>query len=263
MSAANGVVLYDGPSMIDGGPIVVILTWHSTNRKTGGACSASGPRQCVAGKDCMAQTWILRADADPVESLAADTDASICGSCVHRGRIDDATGKRVERSCYVNVGQGPLSVWRSWRAGNYPVADVRDVAAIVREHGRAVRFGAYGDPGAVPLSVWLPLRDAATVTTGYTHQWRALDGAWSSFLMASGDTVADRADARRDGWRTFYVAPRDGSGTAGAIECLSDSRGLSCIDCGACAGRKGRDTVAVDVYIRAHGAGAKHVDARS
>ena len=81
VSAANDVVLYDGPSMIDGGPIVVILTWHSTNRKTGGACSASGPRQCVAGRDCMAQTWILRSDADPVESLAADTDASICGSC--------------------------------------------------------------------------------------------------------------------------------------------------------------------------------------
>lgn len=260
---SNGVVLYEGPSMIDGGPIVVILSWHSSNRKTGHACKAKGPRACSAGGDCMAQTWILRADVDPVAALSADVDASICGSCVHRGRIDQATGKRVERSCYVNVGQGPLSVYRAWKAGKYRTVSSLDAAAIVREHGRAVRFGAYGDPAAVPLSVWAPIRDAATVTTGYTHQWRDIDPAWRSFLMASGDTVADRREARRAGWRTFYVAPRDGSGVDGAIECLSDAQGRSCIDCGACAGTKGRDSVAVDIYIRAHGAGAKHVDARS
>ena len=42
-------IFYRGPSMLDGAPIVAIAT-DSSNSKTGG----------------MVQTWILRADIDPV-----------------------------------------------------------------------------------------------------------------------------------------------------------------------------------------------------
>ena len=52
MPNPNGRILYEGPSMLDGAPIVVIATGfaeRSGNDKTG----------------AMIQTWILRADIPP------------------------------------------------------------------------------------------------------------------------------------------------------------------------------------------------------
>ena len=45
----NGVVLYEGPSVLDGAPIAVIATLKSANVKTGD----------------MIQTWIIRSDMHP------------------------------------------------------------------------------------------------------------------------------------------------------------------------------------------------------
>jgi hypothetical protein len=66
------MILYRGPSMIDGKPIVAIATGYdneSVNQKTG----------------AMAQVWILRDDIAPIEAAQRGEDASICGQCPHRG----------------------------------------------------------------------------------------------------------------------------------------------------------------------------------
>ena len=71
----NGVVVYQGPSQIDGAPIVVIMTGlngKSRNAKTG---------------DLVA-TWILRADKKPTDAVQSGADSSICGACPHRGQIE-------------------------------------------------------------------------------------------------------------------------------------------------------------------------------
>ena len=52
----QGVVFYEGPSMLDGKPIVAIATPSTENRKTGD----------------MIQTWILRRNIDPVRALAIE-----------------------------------------------------------------------------------------------------------------------------------------------------------------------------------------------
>jgi hypothetical protein len=60
----TGVILYRGPSMLDGAPIVVIanrITDASTNSKTG----------------AMVQTFIVRADADPMTALREGLDSSV------------------------------------------------------------------------------------------------------------------------------------------------------------------------------------------
>jgi hypothetical protein len=244
MAKSNGYVIYEGPSAFDGAPIVVIvtgLTNRSSNRKTGG----------------MVQTYILRRDVSPMEAVySSEADASVCGDCPHRGVMVD--GRRKARACYVNLGQGPLSVWRAFERGSYPRADVADVAPLVA--GRAVRLGTYGDPGMVPLSVWLALVEHAASWTGYTHQWRWIDSAFSLLLMASADSVEDRRAARGLGYRSFYVVPKGSAKPAGAVLCLSDARGTTCEDCGACAGtRMGAKPNAVDIFITAHGPGAKYV----
>jgi hypothetical protein len=236
MARSNGLILWEGRSLIDGAPLVCIavgLASKSTNRKTGG----------------MLQTYILRADVSPVEAVKTGADASICGECPHRGN-GDGSG----RTCYVNVGQGPGSVWRTYRAGKYPRAENR-AAIFEAGRGRMVRLGTYGDPAAVPVHVWQALTHGATGWTGYTHQWRESIGApLRGLCMASADSEQDAADAHAAGWRTFRVAlPNAPERLAGEAICpASEEAGkkLTCATCGACNGANGRRG---SIVIQAHG----------
>lgn len=235
MSKSNGVVLYHGPSLIDGAEIVVIATGlrsGSTNRKTGD----------------MVQTYILRADVEPTAAIKSGADVSICGDCPHRG---DGAGKG--RTCYVNVGQGPLAVWRAWKRGAYAKASYDQLYST--GEGRVVRLGTYGDPAAVPVHVWERLTHDCVAHTGYTHQWRKCDQTLRSLLMASADSLKDAADAHAMGWRTFRVAmPCDAPRESGEAICPASAEAgkkLTCAQCTACHGTgKGRRG---SVVIQAHG----------
>jgi hypothetical protein len=237
---SNGVILWQGPSQLDGKPIVAIATGlasKSTNVKTG----------------AMVQTYILRSDMEPIEALKAGEDASICGSCPLRG---DGTGKG--RACYVNLGHGPLAVYRAFKRGVYPTWAQADYPIA---EGRAVRLGTYGDPAAVPIEVWNYALTDASGHTGYTHQWRA-HPELKSLCMASVDTVRDMQEARAQGWRTFRV---DGTHVIGAqkgeVLCPASKeagRKLTCEQCLACCGADGRKG---SIYIPAHGSGAVHARA--
>lgn len=199
MTKPNGVILYEGPSLLDGAPIVVIaigLNSPSTNRKTG----------------AMIQTYILRSNVEPTAAVASGGDKSICGDCRHRG----ARGKG--RTCYVNVGQGPLGVYRAYRRGRYPGISDTNYRSDIGD-GRIVRLGTYGDPAAVPVYVWHQLLIGAKGHTGYTHQWRTAVGL-KSLCMASCDTCAESLEAQSLGWRTFRVdMVGTGTGVTGESLC--------------------------------------------
>jgi hypothetical protein len=68
-------IIYHGPSLYDGAPIVVIGTFTKSNSKTGG----------------VVQTYILRDDIDPRDASKGGQDVSICGSCPHRGEVNDGS----------------------------------------------------------------------------------------------------------------------------------------------------------------------------
>jgi hypothetical protein len=92
-------VLYEGPSRVDGQPIVVVVTGfqrRSANGKTGD----------------MVQTWILRSDMNPLEAIHAGQDSSLCGDCPLRGIMQDTERGTVNRrrACHVNVHQAPLRI---------------------------------------------------------------------------------------------------------------------------------------------------------
>ena len=142
----SGYIIYRGPSLLDGKPIVVVaITKESKNSKTGN----------------MVQTYIMADNGQsPVESAKDLSDASVCGDCKHRR----GTGG----SCYVNLGQGARSVMDGVMCGIYPE---KVLAARVAAKGRKVRLGTYGDPAAVPAIVWGSLLADAASHTGYTHQW--------------------------------------------------------------------------------------------
>jgi hypothetical protein len=246
----NGAVIWEGPSRIDGSPIVAIVTGltgkASANRKTGD----------------MAQVWILRADMSPLDAIRRDADRAICGDCPLRGTQSE--GKRQGRACYVNIGQAPQSVWEKYARGGYPRMDASLVAPMLK--GRTIRLGAYGDPALVPLAVLSALVAHAVRWTGYTHQWRTVNKGYARLLMASADSVEDRRKARGKGYRSFYVVPKgtDLRAIPNVMECANTRarNPLQCSDCGACAGtRMGASPRAVDVAIVAHGTGARYVSA--
>lgn len=234
---ANGYILWEGASLLDGAPIVVIATGfasRSTNRKTGG----------------MVQTYILRRDIDPVSAVQSGDDASICGDCPHRGTSD---GQRNSgRTCYVNVGQGALAVYRAYKRNAYPLWDGYGV------NGRMVRLGTYGDPAAAPAHVWEAITRDASGHTGYTHQWRDPNAAHlRSLCMASADSPADAALAQSMGWRTFRVGmwgevERDRAGLNESLCPASEQAGkkLTCETCLACDGASGKRG---SIFIPAHG----------
>ena len=223
---SNGYVIHEDTQRVI---IATGFSKASDNRKTGD----------------MVQIWILCKSVDPVEAIKQGLDRLICGNCVHRG---DGHGK--ERSCYVNVGQAPLGIWRAWKAGNY--APLRSLEGFV---GRKVRFGAYGDPTWIPLSLALAIAGVASGHTGYTHQWRkpSLQG-WRQILMASVDTTAELLIARAMGWSTFRVSPDMDHRTFETL-CASERNGTPCSVCLGCPGsRNGIQSV----WIPAHGTGKRH-----
>lgn len=236
---SNGFILYRGPSMIDGAPIVVIATGTagkaSRNTKTGD----------------LVQTWILREDMSPTDAVNSGADVSICGTCPHRGVMVD--GKNAGRSCYVTVFQAPLTVYRTFLKGGYPEAvdvdEARDILA-----GRRVRLGAYGDPAAVPFDVWEDALAEADAMTGYTHQWRAAPREFSQFVMASCDNQADYAEALAMGYRTFRVRAKGETLNAKEIVCPASHEAgqkTTCAACVACGGHSAK--ARANVAIFAHG----------
>lgn len=238
MAKANGYIIYEGPSAIDGAPIVVIATGFaskSANGKTGD----------------MIQTWIIRSDVAPHHAVKTGADASVCGDCIHRPAMRDAVTASGQAfvPCYVKTFQAPLSVFGGYQRGIYPRVTLAQLASLCA--GRMVRLGSYGDPLAAPLIVWEAMTSAALGWTGYTHQWRTASPVWAKLVMASADTLQDMTDAHRAGFRTFRVTAKPFEHVKG-IETVcpaSKEKGArtDCATCRACMGTSGKARASVQI----------------
>ena len=233
--------------MLDGAPIIMIATGlssSSNNEKTGD----------------LVQTWIMREDFSPIEAVNNGADSSICGTCPHRGVVVD--GKNKGRSCYVTIFQAPLNVWKSYRRGIYPAATPEQSRAILA--GRKVRLGSYGDPAAVPLSLWDIILQLVRARTGYSHAWRLVSAALARYVMASCDSVQDAVDAKALGYRTFRVTslPAPADKRRGEVVCGASKEAgykTTCADCLACGGNGAK--ARADIVITVHGAAGKVANA--
>lgn len=238
---SNGIVIYRGPSMLDGAPIVVVATGTgqkaSVNTKTGQ----------------LIQTWIMREDISPVDAIHSGADASICGACPHRGEVVD--GRNVGRSCYVAVFQAPRNVWQTYHKGQYPVVSTKEACKVFA--GKRVRLGAYGDPAAVPLRVWHAVLADTEANTGYTHQWRTCDPHFARLVMASCDSLEDYAAAKALGYRTFRIRQAGEDRNHREIVCPASKEAgykTTCAACVACGGHSAK--AKADVAIVVHGTAA-------
>lgn len=227
--ARKGYILYKGPSVLDGAPIIVVATMSTNNEKTGD----------------MIQTWIMREDVSPIEASAQKLDSSVCGMCPHRTSLKGA--------CYVTLHQAPLAVWKSYKKGNYKDLDSRD---LLHFSGRQIRLGSYGDPAAVPFEVWQNVVNHTAGNTGYTHQLhhKRFDRRIATICQISADTEKQAQDAWKKGYKTFRVKTPNMRRLENEITCVNTTHNVSCLDCGLCDGKR------ANVVIDVHGRSAKRFD---
>jgi hypothetical protein len=241
---AQSSVIYNGPSLIDGAPIMVIAVISKRNRKTG----------------AMLQTYIMRSDIDPRKASALGLDYSICGNCPLKG-IANPNGKQAaKRPCYVILGQGPTIVWKGFQKGIYPALDSFDAIAALGE-GRMIRIGTYGDGAAVPAHIWQALLSRAVGHTAYSHQSGLAQSAFDpAIYMVSADNEAQARAAWEGGKRTFRVVESVSDIVKGKeILCPASKEAgakTTCFSCGLCGGNSIK---AKSIAIPAHGNGATYL----
>jgi hypothetical protein len=222
----NGIVLWSDWNT------VAIATTGTTNAKTGD----------------MIQIWIMDRNLHPVESIRTGKDSSLqCAGCP----LASGSG------CYVS----PLplmAIWRKFTRNEYPHLNIFSSEWNAFWKGKSVRFGAYGNPSLLPLPVVESIAKLAKRHTGYFHNWKELSSeeakAYGRFFMASCEPW-NVQHAKSLGLRTFTVLP-EGKAPEGSLECLADSRGLTCAECGLCDGteRSAKRSVPLpSVWIKAHG----------
>lgn len=245
----GGLILWEGPSPLDGSPLVAIVTGiirPSKNAKT-------GP---------MAQIFVLRQDVAPGAALRTGADAAVCFDCPLRGwSLCSRTGaqSRQVRRDYVDVTK-VTSVWAAYHGGSYTRVSPRAAGAILVAHGRHVRGCAYGDPFALPAAVWAELLSTTGLRwTGYTHQWRRLSSAiWGRWFTASVETPEGYEEAVAAGWRTFRIIPVPAPGAAvpylpGEQACPAAPEGGARTTCHVCRACRGTSCGARNIGILDHG----------
>ena len=211
---------------LDGGPIVGLITGLrllSGNRKTG----------------VMLQTYMLRRDMTPMDATRIGADSSACGDCQLRHitvkKVLAETGKRTAR-CYVKP-HWLTRTWTSWYTGRVYSISPKELGKIIDYLYIPVRQGAYGDPAAIPLSVWDAL-NTSSKGTSYSHQWKTVD--IKKYAMASVSNLQEAKEAQSKGWRTYRVDIEQAGPQANEIMCPAEPRGVTCAACGLCNGTRGQ-----------------------
>ena len=222
----NSYVVWEGASLIDGSPIVLILTGfvnHTSNRKTG----------------YLLQSWIIKQNILPTEAAKKGFDKAICGDCPMKlSRLG---------SCYVNLAV-TNNIYRKYETGTYPYFSKNEIE-VLKRYRYPIRIGSYGDPTAVPFDVWEPIILASGSHTGYTHNWLFCDNSWKQYLMASVQSLGEARIAQNRGWRTFRIIAPDAPLTQNEILCRNtkDDRNR-CDNCFICDGKSSKPNVADRVH---------------
>jgi len=232
----NGIVLYEGRSRLDGQLITAIATGFkgNNNHKIGD----------------MIQVWILRSNIHPCNAKTDGDDFSICGDCKHK----------VFGSCYVELKRGPMGIYARYLKDFYPKMHKKYLSLF---HGKHIRWGAYGDPAALPFRIIKKYSDLTVSRTGYTHQWqKSKNSKYKNYLMASVDSTLgyykEFKKAHDMGWRTFRATTsKDTVIFDNEFICPASKEGgllTTCQRCNACNGAQNNRK---NPIIRIHGTSYK------
>ena len=221
----SGLIIYEGPSLINCEPIVAIANCfsRSENRKT--------------GKHTI-QTWILPRFTAPTIARNTREDRSVCGDCKHREWS----------TCYVNLGHGPFGVFHAYHRGTYKPLNTEFMKMF---KGKVLRMGSYGDPTAIPYDIWDMLAKASKGVIGYTHQWKTCDQRFNKVCMASVDSEDEAKQANMMNWRTFRTMIEGEALLPGEYHCPAANESGhkttcdKCLSCGGTSSKTSRNPVII------------------
>jgi len=225
MKKPKGIIIYEGPSCLNGDDIVCIINGFrkSQNRKT----------------SFMLQSWIIVKNKHPVIAHQKNADIAICGDCKHR----------TWGTCYVIIGQAPFQIYNAYKRGSYEYLQDRHISYLKDKH---LRIGSYGDPVAVPFSIWQNLLKLVGAYTGYTHQWKSCDDRFKSVVMASVESENEYIKAKQLGWRTFRCLTNRETYQKNEHTCpASINDKINCNICLKCSGKS--VNIKKDIAIVMHG----------
>lgn len=219
----NSAIIFSTPQ------IVCIAIKNSKNRKTGRVVSL----------------WFLDNRMHPNDSRSSGRDArNQCKGCP----LASYNG------CYVEP-RALAAIHAKLKRGWYPRIQFGSAAWQKFFSGEFIRFGAYGNPSLLPLPMLANIASLSCGWTGYFHDWHLMPRekaqAYGRFLMASTHALTHKL-AKTIGLRTFGTGGGDIQ-TAGSIECLADSKGMTCRQCRLCDGNYRRNGTLPDVWIAPHG----------
>ena len=126
------------------------------------------------------------------------------------------------------------------RKGNYKKISLQKLSKLLAF--RSVRVGSYGDPAVIPSEVWDKMLSRTLGNTGYTHQWQKCDNNNSRFNMASVDSLEEKRQANKLGYRTFRTRLASEPIESDEVICPSDKvarkgrKLVPCADCMMCSG---------------------------
>jgi hypothetical protein len=231
---ANSALLWKGQSKLarTNAPIALIATGFTRMSKN----SKTGP---------MLQTSIIRTDQHPVDVRRTGVDRSICGDCPLSNN----------RGCHVRVEQAPAAWFRILES--MPEVNPVDVFQWLTAKRLPLRVAYYGDPAAVPVSLWRQLvpEPSRRMHTAYTHQWRKSRYRYlRDFCMASTESREATHQAWDQGWRTFRIREVGSPLLRGELDCpASKAKGPDAKTCAQCRLCFGRHPSAKSISIEAHG----------
>jgi hypothetical protein len=239
--------IWEGESKFNGDPVAAI----ATNLKSLSQNPKTGP---------MPQVWILSSSIPPNKAVWQDGgDVAVCGDCIlaphHAFALRDAGEDYT--SCYVarRAYQAPLSVWKS-NIGS-PI-NLLSFLASLQNLGNPIRFGAYGEPSLLPQDLIdrivsdIKHVNGKKTHTAYTHQHMNAHAYWlKRYAMASVENKWDGELFRGLGWRTFRITNNLEAGP-NEIICPHITKGIQCIDCCLCDGRRSDDDNRKSITIPQH-----------
>jgi hypothetical protein len=212
-------LIYDGPSMLNGEPIIAVMTGigrPSENRKT-------GP---------MAQVWIMPRDESPTEAYKSGSDAAVCGDCP------------IHSMCYVLKFHGMPAIFKDYHNGEVKKPTKERLEQLLK--GKKIRIGAWGDPAALPESCYKELIEFSKGHTGYTHQWRRFKNL-AKYFHASVESLQDAKEAQSLGFKTFRIVNDSrAEKVEGEQMCPASAeagRNSQCMYCMKCKGETGKNIV--------------------
>lgn len=214
--------------------LVVIRSGSTTNKKISG-----GGKLVQTYTFSMSQYHLANSGAQITMKQFFALDEANCLDCPYSGNSGNA-------GCYTHKYMqysGFLSMLRSIKLEELgPLTRSKGADIVEMCYGKYVRFGTYGEPSLMPISLVEAMVYVAKTWTGYTHQWsKDWASSYGRYFMASTHNDEESSKAKDLGYRSFISVIPDKK--VSGINCpASSEQGFksNCEKCGLCSGMLGK-----------------------